>query len=135
VVATPGLVCDFVFGDTDDVPTTSLKAYFKAYYDGTLTHNVKLQQWNYDSGAWENVTVYITDFPGSVAEQVYQFTLLHDSDYISQGEIKLRIVSSSLGNLAHSFHINELYLEIIAGEIRKIRTIVSHSMLITTQVQ
>lgn len=110
---TPGYDFDFTFGEYDTVPTTALAVQFYAYYDGNLAHNVKLQQWDYNASGW--VDVPGATFPDETSEQHYRFVLIDDPDYISGGEIKLRIVHTSPGNPTHHFHIDQMYLE-LAGK-------------------
>jgi hypothetical protein len=108
----PGWVYDLVFGENESVPTFNLYANFLAWYDGNIGHTVKLQQWNYTNTQWDNVTVAAQDFQDEVSEQSYQFTLLASGDYISGGEIQLRVNHSSPGNVTHQFHLNQVYLSL-----------------------
>jgi hypothetical protein len=106
-------IYDFTFGEFDDVPSSNVDLYFSGYYDGNLAHTVKLQQWNYVTGGgqWENVTANPKDFPDAVSEQNYEFFLFDNPNYISSGNIQIRIIHTSPGNPTHQFHINKLYLQ------------------------
>lgn len=115
IVGTPGFAYDFTFGGFEAVPTTALFANFCAWYDGNPAHIVKLQQWNYNTTIWVDVTADAMDFEKIDSEQVYQFRLLDDANYISGGEIQLQIVHNSPGNPLHAFHIDYLYLSLVAS--------------------
>jgi hypothetical protein len=114
VAGAPGYDIQFVFGDFDAVPTTALKVNFKAWYEGNSGHNVKLQQWDYNTTTWTDVPG--ATFPDALAEQSYTFTLIDDPDYIQASQIELRIVHTSPGNINHKFHIDHMYLE-LAGKL------------------
>ena len=106
-------IYDFTFGEYDDVPSSNVDLYFYGYYDGNPAHVVKLQQWNYVTGGgqWEDVTTNTRDFPEASSEQYYEFFLLDGANYISSGNIKIRIIHTSSGNLTHRFYINKLFLQ------------------------
>lgn len=113
VVGIPGYDIQFVFGEYDSVPTSAIAVQFYAYYDGNAGHNVKLQQWNYNTLGWDDVPG--ATFPDEVSEQSYRFILIDDADHISAGEVELRIVHTSSGNPLHHFHIDQMILE-LAGK-------------------
>lgn len=115
VNGTPGFVYDFTFGTHDPVTKTWLFANIEGWYDGNPAHNVKLQQWNFNSSSWVNVTSNTNDFPSSASEQSRQFSLINDANYLSGGLIKLRLNHSSPGNTSHVFHID--LMELVAGEV------------------
>ena len=109
-VGIPGFTYDFIFGEDEDVPSTAIYARMRGWYDGNPAHIIKLQQWNYTTEEWTNVTSATRDFPQSAEEMFYNFDLIDDSDYLSGGQIKLRITHLSAGNITHLFHIDHLYL-------------------------
>jgi hypothetical protein len=109
---TPGTLVDFTFGEYNSVPTTDLIVNFQFRYGGSSSHNVKLQQWNYTTTSWTNVTGVTQDFPDTSALTPYQFTLIDEADYLSGGEIQLRINHSSAGNINHDFYID--WMELLA---------------------
>lgn len=106
----PGFDFDFTFGEHYAVTETKLVANFKAWYDGNPAHNVKLQQYNFNTTSWVNVTAAAQDFPDAASEQTYKFNLIDDADYLDGGLIKLRIIHTSSGNLTHTMYIDHLYL-------------------------
>jgi hypothetical protein len=114
VAGIPGYDIQFVFGDFDAVPTTALRANFRAYYTGNLGHNVKLQQWNYNTTTWTDVPG--ATFPDEITEQLYTFTLIDDPNYIQANQIELRVIHTSSGNPTHQFRIDQLILE-LAGKL------------------
>ena len=105
-----GLTIDFEFGIYDNVPSSNVDLYVDGYYEGNPAHFVKLQQWNYTTGGWDNVTNDAKDFPSTTSQQSYVFTLLDRADYISSGNIKLRVIHLSNGSAGHYFHIDKFYL-------------------------
>ena len=111
-IAGGGFTYDFEYGIFDDVPSSNVDLYFVGYYQGNPAHNVKLQQWNYTSSSWVNVTTSTNDFPSSATEQSYVFFLLDAADYISGGNIRLRIIHTSSGSALHYLYVNKLYLEL-----------------------
>ncbi len=110
VTGTPGFDYVFRFGRDQDVPYTGIKVMFEAWYEGNPAHNVKLQQYNYNSTSWTDVTGDAQDFPDAASEQTYSFNLIDDPDYLSSGEIQLKIVHTSPGSAGHYLHIDNMYL-------------------------
>jgi hypothetical protein len=109
--STPGFDYHFYFGEDDPVTRTLLKVNFKAWYEGLNAHKIKLQQWNYSTLAWVNVTSNTTDFPDETEENAYGFNLIDHPHYLSGGVIRLRIYQVQAGVGGHHFHIDQMYLE------------------------
>lgn len=103
---TPGFTFDLVFGEENSASTTTLDVNIYGYYDGNPAHNVKLQQYNYNTTSWTNVTADANDFPAAGAEQTYQFSLIDDANYQSGGQLQLRFNHTSAGNQIHNFHLD-----------------------------
>jgi len=112
-VGTPGFDYTFEFGGDNSVPSSELLIHIEGYYDGNLAHIVKLQQWDYNASGWEDVTANSTDFPDETSEQNYVYRLLQGANYISSGNIKLRVVHTSAGNVNHQLHLDKFYLELV----------------------
>ena len=112
-VGTPGFDYTFEFGGDNSVPSSELLIHIEGYYDGNLAHIVKLQQWDYNASGWEDVTANSTDFPDETSEQNYVYRLLQGANYISSGNIKLRVVHTSAGNVIHQLHLDKFYLELV----------------------
>jgi len=93
------------------VPVAERTVNIKGNYDGNPAHNVKLQVYNFDSVSWDNFTGDSTDFPSQVGEGSYQFTLPTPyADYISDGEMRIRIRHTSNGSAGHEMYLDHLYL-------------------------
>ena len=112
-----GFEYNFIFGQDEFVPSSSLVANFIAYYTGTEYDVVKLQEWNYSTLTWTDVTSNDTDFPSASSEQTYQFELINNTDYLDNGQVQLRIAHSASGDHAHTFNINYMSLEYIAPPV------------------
>jgi len=85
------------------------------WYEGNPAHNIKLQIYNVETPAWENVTSSERDFPDEDEKQIYQFELPTPiGDYVSsQYGLKLKILHLPNGSAGHYFHINWLYLDTV----------------------
>jgi len=95
-----------------NVPDDQLQLTFNGYYDGNAGHYVKLYQWNFTLSQWDAVTGNSGDFSDETSDQDYEFSLLSpNSDYISSGELRLRIIHSSPGNINHTFYVDLLRLD------------------------
>ena len=87
-------------------------AHFNARYTGSASHRIKLQQWNFNTLAWDDVTSNTSDFPYNATIQTYSYVLLNTVDHISGGNIRLRICHcQGTGNPAHTFVIDKFILE------------------------
>jgi hypothetical protein len=106
-----GFTIDFEFGEYDDVPGTNEDLYIEGWYEGNPAHNVKLQEWNYTSSEWVDVTAATNDFPSDTSEQSYKFFLNDSASYTENGNIRVRIIHTSAGVSGHQFHIERLYLQ------------------------
>jgi len=87
-------------------------SHFHAKYNGSPSHRIKLQQWNFDTSSWDNVTSNSSDFPYNADLQHYHYVLLNTVDHIDGGNIKLRIRhNTGNGNTDHTFVIDHFILE------------------------
>lgn len=116
VTGTPGFLFDFTFGEEIAVPTTDLVFCLTGRYKGNPIHIVKLQQWNYNSTTWVNVTAAVNDFPSGPSDQNFSFPLINDPDYLSGGQLQLRFNHTSPGNPTHDFNFDHIGLNCIALE-------------------
>jgi len=99
--ATPGinLECNFV-----NITHINF-IYVRAYYDGSATHSVRIQLYNY------NTTTYDT-FWSMVPVLDYQllslpiFPLVDSADYIDSGAAKVRFYHTESGNASHDLYID-----------------------------
>lgn len=107
---TPGFTYDFTF---ENVPDAVSQYYFNLFgrYDGNPAHNVKGQIWNYSSEAFENITVDTTDFASGSTNSLVSLTLPATiTNYVSSGQMIIRVTHTSAGNVTHEFHIDHMYL-------------------------
>lgn len=106
---TPGFTYDFHFYN---VAVANYSLHIQAKYTGQAGHKVRLQQWNFNTSAWDNVTNNSAngDFPYSAGITHYNFPLL-DFNHISGGEIRLRINHAVAGNITHTFEIDHMMLQ------------------------
>jgi hypothetical protein len=109
---TPGFSYDFQFGNLEAVPSFNLYLNFHGFYSGNLGHNVKIQQYNYVSLSFVDITANPGDIPDS-AETTYQFTLIAQALYVSNGKTVIRIIHTSSGNPNHRLHLDQMYLSLV----------------------
>ena len=94
-----------------NVPDCAKTAYFKGYYEGNPAHNVKIQVYNQSTESWDNFTADTRDFPSNASEQSYNFAVpLPCANYLTGGEMLIRIVHTSQGTPGHYFYIDHFYL-------------------------
>lgn len=108
----PGFSYDFMFGDIEAVPSFNLYLNFHGFYSGNLGHSIKIQQYNYVSLAFVNITADPKDIPDG-AEATYQFTLIAQPLYVSGGKTVIRIIHTSSGNPNHRLNIDQMYLTLV----------------------
>jgi hypothetical protein len=117
VIGNPGFSYDFTFGDEDPLTDTKYSIHIHGYYEGNPAHVVKLQQKNYTTGLFDNITGNAKDIPNATSEQLYEFFLLHDAKYYSGGKTIVRFIHTSNGSAGHHLHINhmDLHLDVMFG--------------------
>ena len=108
-IGSPGFDYSFTFYDV--VPAATRSLLLRGEYDGNPAHDVKLYAWNFTGSTWTALTGNTDDMPSSATEQTYRFPLPYGTDYISSGEMRLRIAHTSPGNPIHLLHIDELALD------------------------
>lgn len=91
---------------------TTLDFMLVGNYNGNPGHQVQVQQYNYNTTAW---TVLGT-LPHNVAEQNYQMTMVDDANYLSGGQMKIRIIHNTAGNASHNLYIDHMYLAFVGSE-------------------
>lgn len=107
---TPGLNIDFTFGEDAAVSTSELTLHMVGNYNGVVADSVLLQQYNYNTTAWDNVTGEADDFPHNTSLQTYGYPLINDANHISGGQIKIRFNHAALGVITHTLTIDYMYL-------------------------
>lgn len=108
-------VLDIVFEFTGiPEPRTGVFINMLGHYAGRPTHNIKLQVWNFETSAWNNVTGETRDLPPSSTPQTYQWPLIPLIDdgkaYKQEGVLRLRFNHISNGNQNDRLYFDALYL-------------------------
>ena len=108
--AIPAFDYDFIF---ENIPASvkGLIIRLNGYYQGNPAHNVKAQIYNYTTLGFENLTSATTDFPSKSTEDDYAFAVPNMTDYISGGQLQLKIIHISQGSAGHYFYIDYLKLD------------------------
>ena len=103
VTGVPGFDVRFNFTGIESIRyiSTNIK------YDGSASHDVVLQIYNYTDAAWETLTHI-----GSADEYNTRFVSLpaSDADYISSGSAVLRAYHVTSGNASHDIHFDFISL-------------------------
>jgi len=105
VIGTPGFDYDFYFYD---VPADAYSLTINGYYQGNAGHNVKIQQWNFTTEAWTNLTAETDDFPATTSDQNYQFALFGGANYNSGGQVRIKIIHTTAGSNTHNFFVDQM---------------------------
>lgn len=103
----PGYDYDFYFYD---VPATATTININGYYEGNPGHNVKIQQWNFTTEAWTDLTGDTQDFSSDTSDQDYEFTIFGGVNYNNNGEVRLKIVHNSAGSVLHNLYIDHMFM-------------------------
>lgn len=104
----PGFNIEFTF---ITVPEGLKTVNIVGYYDGNPAHNVKIYIYNYGILDWEAFTADIRDFPSASSLQTYQFTMPSPySNYISGGQVRIRIRHITTGSAGHYMFFDHVYL-------------------------
>jgi len=74
----------------------------RAYYDGSSTHAVRVQLYNYNDAVWDTVHT-LND--GRDFQQHFK-TVPDDTDYISGGAAIIRLYHTESGNASHDMHVD-----------------------------
>jgi len=101
LAATPGYDVEFVFSNVDKCPTFVVTRWL---YDGSATHDVTWDIWNYNSSAWDTLRVFNdSDYFASMTMYIPQAS---GGDYVSGGAAKVRVYHRSAGNASHDLTID-----------------------------
>ena len=100
--ATPGqhLECTFAGVERIDWLLTRL------WYDGTATHSIRVQLYNYVTAAWDT---YLT-VPTGIDYTTFNALVKDATNYISSGAAKVRFYHSEAGNASHNLDIDYVAL-------------------------
>lgn len=105
ITANPGFDYHFYFRD---VPDSAYNLIFNGHYAGNPAHNVKIQQWNFNTSNWTDLTAASTDFPSDTVDYDDEFSIFGGTNYVSSGEVRLRIYHNGTGVATHRFYIDYL---------------------------
>ena len=99
--ATPGFDIEFVFSGIDRNPTFVVCRW---KYDGSVTHYVTWDLWNYNTSAWDQLRVFgDSDYYQSMTMYIPQNVA---DDYVSAGALKVRAYHHTGGNTAHDLYVD-----------------------------
>lgn len=110
---TPGTIVRFIFKNAGN---HAHLLYVFGRYQGNVGHVVKLQQYNYTTATWVNVTADTRDFLSEPTDSAHTFTLLAGSDYLGPDgtSLEVRFNHTSPGSTLHNLYFDEVLL--INGE-------------------
>ena len=113
--AVPAFTYDFIFNniDPDDEVGESKRVHLYGYYKGNPAHNVKVQQYNYTTLGWTNLTAATDDIPSATSSSAYSWPVFTTSDYISSalGQMQIRIThTDGNGVSTHQLIIDNLHI-------------------------
>lgn len=104
VAATPGIDVEVNFVDVESIRRIGLSMF----YEGSSTHWLEIQLWDYVATAWKTVWTFSTD--GGMNYR-YSDLPVSDNDFIDiNGNSKLRICHPTAGNAAHDAFIDYVAL-------------------------
>jgi hypothetical protein len=98
----PGFDVEFVFSGLDKLPTFVVTRWM---YDGSATHYVTWDIWNYDTTAWDTLRVF-KDSDAYFASMTMYIPRANDDNYVSSGAAKIRVYHQTSGNAAHSIQVD-----------------------------
>lgn len=100
VAATPGMDLEMLFTNVKSIRRIGLSMY----YDGSSTHWIEIQIWNYTEAAWKTIWTFSKD--GGLNYRYSDLSAGSDDDYIdASGNAKLKMVHPTAGNAAHDAFI------------------------------
>ena len=106
VTGAPGFDYEYWF-ETIPGTVSHFRVKFNGYYDGSPTHVVDVQAWNYLTSAWNAI---FTLLDASVDATSYSADL-PSNIYSSIGQAKVRFYHVSSGNTSHDLYVDQLVLE------------------------
>ncbi len=122
VAATPGFTVDFTFDKfrVDNYFVTYLQLYILGWYDGNVSHDVKIYIYNWLTESWDGFTSDDADIPDTAAEAEYTFLKKMGPGLSSglNGTVLIRIQHDSAGTGGEDLYVNKMELSgIILGSI------------------
>lgn len=106
VAAEPGFDYEFVF---ESIPGWVGDFRFKlnGYYEGSVTHTVIAQAWNYTLSSWASLGTLLD----RSSDQTYLFPTLTSTDYVDSGQAKIRFLHATSGTVGHYLRVDQLIME------------------------
>lgn len=92
-VATPPFQIDFTFSGVQRI--SGLKFYGR--YNGSPTHNVHVEAYNYITATFD----YVGEFGTTTNKQWFAYNLNIPNNYLSDGNVQVRIIHQDTGNNTH----------------------------------
>jgi len=91
-------------------------------YEGNVGHNVKIYAYNYDTSAWDALTSATRDFTSSSSDASFTFDFEDNlpgvlSDYVSSGQVEIKIEHLSPSNSSHNFYLDYIAVEQVNLEL------------------
>lgn len=99
VAGIPGFDVKLVYDSVDRTPT---QIWFSGYYNGSASHTVELQLYNYEDAVWE---VYTT-IPTSTTTNWYTINIADPLEHVRNDSAQVRFYHSSNGNITHDMFID-----------------------------
>ena len=109
VVGVPGMMLSGNFSGVDE-DAISLWLLIYAYYDGNLNHDFDIEVWNFEGSVWVEDN-HILD---GVALEWFNSTIYPirvPNDFLSNGEVRIRLDHESAGNINHDLFIDLIQLQ------------------------
>jgi hypothetical protein len=99
VAATPGFDLRLTFTGITQIPSHVRLTF---WYDGSATHTVQVQLWDFVGGVWETYGV----LPAGSGLVTTDFPIVDPLDHMSGGEVRVRINHVSGGNASHHMYVD-----------------------------
>ena len=109
VVGVPGMMLSGNFTDVDD-DAISLWVLIYAHYDGNLNHDFDIEVWDFANSVWVEDD-HITDVLELTFFNSTIYRLRIPANFLSNGEVRIRLDHESAGNINHDLMIDQIQLQ------------------------
>lgn len=107
VTGVPGFDLEINFTNVMHAPVMVIARW---QYDGSSSHYVTIDMWNYEDSAWDEIRVF-SDSALYFDSMTMYIPLYNQANYInSSNQAKLRFYHVTSGNAAHDIHIDYIGL-------------------------
>ena len=103
VTGIPGIRVTLTFAN---IPSGLLYLYILGWYEGSSTHYVNIEMWNYDTSAWD----IFGNMPLNYSPISHMSPFLDDTNYISSGAAQVRLNHPVTGNASHDMYVRHVCL-------------------------